>query len=168
MTPCPFEGLGRRVSNCPVWIGGERSLAVSDQRHRATFNGIWSLPYGIQLSGLYFYGSGARFSTTYGGDRALQGTGQTGRLGPGGVVAPRNAFVGRPLHRVDMRVMKRLNLGNARQLDGMFEMFNVFNHANYGSYTTNLSVPANYGRPQQNLNVAYAPRMMQLGVRFGF
>src|SRR5688572_25676641 len=56
LIPCPMEGLsGRRVTNCPNYIGGERSLAVTDQRHRATFNGIWSLPYGFQLSGLYFY-----------------------------------------------------------------------------------------------------------------
>jgi hypothetical protein len=71
--PCPIEGLGRRVTNCPNWIGGERSLATTDQRHRATVNGILSLPYGLQLSGLYFYGSGARFNTTYGGDRAAPG-----------------------------------------------------------------------------------------------
>jgi hypothetical protein len=76
--------------------------------------------------------------------------------------------VGEPLHRVDLRFMKRVRLGGARQLDGILEVFNVFNHANYGSYSTNLSIPANYGRPQQNLNVAYAPRMMQLGFRFAF
>jgi hypothetical protein len=64
--------------------------------------------------------------------------------------------------------MKRFGLGGARQLDGIAEVFNVFNHANYGSYTTNLSIPANYGRPQQNLNVAYQPRIVQLGFRFAF
>jgi hypothetical protein len=156
------------VTNCPNYIGGERSLAVTDQRHRATFNGIWSLPYGFQLSGLYFYGSGARYATTYGGDRTLMGSGATGRLGPGGLVAPRNDFVGDPIHRVDMRFMKRVNLGGARQLDGIVEVFNAFNRANYGSYSTNLSVPANYGQPQQNLNVAYQPRILQLGFRFAF
>jgi hypothetical protein len=143
-------------------------LAVSDQRHRATANGIVSLPWGFQLSGLYFFGSGERYNTVYGGDRRLQGAGQSGRLGPGGVIAPRNAFVGEPIHRVDMRVMKRVTLGGARQLDGILEVFNVFNRANYGNYTTNLSVPANYGKPQQNLNVAYAPRIVQLGFRFAF
>jgi hypothetical protein len=169
MTPCPISFFTRqRVTNCPNYIGGERSLAVTDQRHRATINGIWSLPYGFQLSGLYFYGSGARYNTVYGGDRTLMVVGHTQRLGPNGLVAPRNGFVGQPLHRVDMRFMKRVNLGGARQLDGILEVFNLFNHENYGSYTTNLSVPANYGRPQQNSNVAYLPRMMQLGFRFAF
>jgi hypothetical protein len=64
--------------------------------------------------------------------------------------------------------MKRVSLGGPRQLDGILEVFNVFNHANYGSYSTNLSVPSRFGRPEQNLNVAYAPRMMQLGFRFAF
>jgi hypothetical protein len=39
-------------------LGGEWTLATTDQRHRAVFNGIWQLPYGFQLSGLYFFGSG--------------------------------------------------------------------------------------------------------------
>jgi hypothetical protein len=169
--PFFFEGFGRRVTNSPNYIGGERSLAVTDQRHRATVSGIWSLPYGLQLSGLYFFGSGARFATIYGGDRTQIGAGFLSRLGPGGVVAPRNNFVGRPLHRVDMRFMKRVGLGGPRQLDGILELFNVFNHANYGNYTTNLGVPANYGKPQQFFTVtpaAYLPRMMQLGFRFAF
>jgi hypothetical protein len=167
--PCPRSGLTIRiVENCPAFIGGERSLAATDQRHRATVNGIWSLPYGFQVSGLYFFGSGARYNTVYGGDRTLMGAGQTGRLGPNGLVAPRNDFVGDPLHRVDMRFMKRFNFGSTRQLDGIFEVFNLFNHENFGSYTTNLSVPANYGRPQQNQNVAYLPRMLQFGFRFAF
>ena len=47
-------------------------------------------------------------------------------------------------------------------------MFNLFNHENYGSYSTNLAVPAQYGTPSQNTNVAYQPRIMQLGFRFAF
>ena len=47
------------------------------------------------------------------------------------------------------------------------ELFNAFNHENYGSYTT-LESSASYGLPSQNTNVAYAPRTMQLGFRFEF
>ena len=50
-------------------LGGEYGLATSDQRHRAVFNGIFELPQGFLVSGLYFYGSGARFAPTSGGDR---------------------------------------------------------------------------------------------------
>ena len=41
---------------------GEYGPATTDQRHRAVFNGIWQGPHDIQVSGLYFYGSGQRFS----------------------------------------------------------------------------------------------------------
>jgi hypothetical protein len=174
-TPCPaVNGLnaypGVAQVSCPDYLRQYRALAVTDQRHRATVNGIWQLPYGFQLSGLYFFGSGARLAPTWGGDRAFQGAGNTGALallGPGGVVAARNAFVGRPLHRVDIRVLKGVKLSTTR-LEGLLEVFNLFNHENFGSYTVNLALPANYGKPQQNTNVAYGPRIMQLGFRFTF
>ena len=35
-------------------LTNEYSLATTDQRHRAVFNGIWQAGYGFQLSGLYF------------------------------------------------------------------------------------------------------------------
>ena len=171
--PCPaingdnaYEGVA--LENCLDYSHNIRALATTDQRHRATINGIWQLPYDFQLSGLYFFGSGQRENTTYGGDRAFQGAGQTGRLGAGGVVAPRNDFVGQPLHRVDIRILKGIKLGGNRKLEGIFEVFNLFNHENYGSWSTNLAVPANYGKPAQNTNVAFQPRIGQVGFRFVF
>jgi len=72
-----------------------------------------------------------------------------------------------PIHRVDMRLRKRLSLGENRTLDGLVEVFNVFNHANYGPYTTSES-NSSYGQPSFNSNVAYQPRIVQLGFRFAF
>jgi len=46
-------------------------------------------------------------------------------------------------------------------------VFNLFNHANYGSYVTAES-NGNYGKPSSNTNVAYQPRMLQLGFRATF
>jgi hypothetical protein len=147
-------------------LGGEYSLAASDQRHRAVFNGIWQLPYAFQLSGLYFFGSGERFATTYGGD--LRATGATGgRLRPDGTVMPRNSLVGDPIHRVDIRIQRKFALATHATFDGILEVFNVFNHANYGSYVTAES-NARYGTASSNTNVAYQPRMMQLGFRATF
>ncbi|PYS19907.1 MAG: hypothetical protein DMG11_30995, partial [Acidobacteria bacterium] len=104
---------------------------------------------GVQMSGLYFFGSGERQATNYGGDLRNTGGG-TGRLRPDGTIAPRSALVGMPIHRVDMRLRKRLSLGENRTLDGLVEVFNVFNHANYGSYTTSES-NSSYGQPSFNL-----------------
>ena len=158
-TPLPFQ-----VSPD---MGGEYTLAVTDQRHRATVNGVWELPFGFQVSGLYFYGSGMRFPTAYGGDTRTVGSGGSNRFNPTTrVIAARNDFVGKPLHRVDLRTLRRFSFGRVA-LDGIVEVFNVLNHVNYGNYVTNLSA-ANFGAPVAQDNVAYRPRQLQLGFRTTF
>jgi len=156
-------------------MGGEYTLAATDQRHRATFNGIWDAGHGFQLSGVYFYGSGKRFSTSYGGDLrgvgesngGAQGTPITPRLRPDGTIVARNNLVGLPIHRVDMRLQRRFRLAARTSVDGLVEVFNVFNRANYGSYVTQES-NRSYGQPSFNSNIAYQPRMLQLGFRVAF
>ena len=157
-------------------LGGEYSLGIGDQRHRAVVNGIWDLPYGLQLTGMYFFGSGERFATSWGTDVLFVGQVQVGggtsatlenRTRPDGSIVPRNNFVGAPIHRVDVRLQKRLRLGGRTTVDGMIETFNLFNHANYGSYVT-TETSASYGLPQQSAVLAYGPRMLQLGFRFTF
>ncbi len=152
-------------------IGGGGVAAGGDQRHRAVLNGIWDLGYGVQLSGIYFYGSGERRRTNFGSDLRDEG-GTVGVIGSArlrrdGTIIPLTGIVGDPIHRVDMRLQKRLSLGGHRQIEGLLEVFNLFNHANYGSYTINES-NANYGKPSSNDNLAYQPRMLQLGFRTTF
>jgi hypothetical protein len=163
----PTQGLAPVPFKLAPDLGGEYTYAVNDQRHRAVFNGIWQLKYGFQLSGLYLYGSGQRFATSWGGDLRNQSI-TSGRLRPDGTIVPRNSFVGSPVHRVDLRFQRRFALGGARSIDGIIEVFNAFNHANFGSYTTQQSVGTRYGQPTQNNNVAYQPRTAQLGFRFAF
>ena len=57
------------------------------------FNGIWQIKYGIQLSGIYFFGSGERLPTSYGGDLRRAG-GNGNQLRPDGTLVLRNDFVG--------------------------------------------------------------------------
>jgi hypothetical protein len=169
MDPIPISGINRVAFPVPADLGGEYTLAVTDQRHRATANGIWQVGYGFQLSGLYFFGSGARFVTTYGGD--TRGTGATagggGRLRPNGTIMPRNILVGHPIHRVDLRLQRRFRLGARAGIDGLVEVYNLFDHENYGSYETREG-NRNYGLPTPNLNIVYQPRMLQLGFRTTF
>jgi hypothetical protein len=152
-------------------IGGEYSLAVGDQRHRAVFNGIWEPGYGFVISGLYFFGSGLRYATTYGGDLRNTGNVSSGRLRPDGTIVPRNDLVGAANHRVDLRVQKRFGIVGRAGVEGFAELFNVFNHANYGAYVTAES-NARYGQPTTGSTtaglIAYGPRVGQLGVRFTF
>jgi hypothetical protein len=172
-TPATGGGF---VCNVPMTVapdlGGQYTLSVGDQRHRATINGIVDLGYGFQVSGLYFYGSGQRFVTTYGGNLRDDGgggrcAGCSARLRPDGTIVPRNNFVGHPIHRVDLRLQRQFRLGRRAKMDGLVEVFNLFNHANYGSYVTAESAK-NYGVPSAVQNVAYYPRMLQLGFHLAF
>ena len=148
-------------------LGGEYGLAVSDQRHRAVINGIWDAGHGFMVSGLYFYGSGARFATSAGGDRRTLGVTGQGRLRADGTLVARNSFVGNPLHRVDMRLARTFTLSRRVKLEGIADVFNLFNHANYGSYTT-VESSAAYLQPTRISQVAYGARALQLGFRIAF
>lgn len=165
--PLPLSGLQQVTFPVADDLGGEYGLAVTDQRHRAVFNGIWQIGYGLQLSGLYFYGSGDRQGTSYGGD--LRGLGATGsaRLRPNGTIVSRNDFVSDPVHRVDIRLQERIPLFRRMSIDGILEVFNVFDRANFQTYTLEES-SARYGLPNASTNLAYAPRTLQLGFRFSF
>src|SRR5439155_14481989 len=133
------------------------------------FNSVWELPYNFQLSGLYFYGSGQAFGASYGAD--LRNSGNLSLLlRPDGTIVARNkdgllsekkGTYGNPIHRVDMRLLRRFHLYGRTTAEGSLEAFNIFNHANYGSYVTTEASPL-YGQPQQNFNAAYLPRMLQL------
>jgi hypothetical protein len=147
-------------------LGGEYSLGSTDQRHRGTFNGIWQVGRGFQLSGLYFYGSGQRFATSYGGDLRQCGQG-CDRLRPDGTIVPRTNIVGDPIHRMDLRLQQRFRLGGRVTFEGLLETYNLFNHENYGTYETRES-NASYALPIPNPSLVYQPRMLQLGFRTTF
>jgi len=172
--PCQtVRGADQSISCVPIAfelrqdVGGEYTRATTDQRHRAVVNGIWDIGAGFQVSGIYFYGSGQRTAVTCSCPARDTGTGGASRRRDDGTFIARNSFVGDPIHRVDTRFQKRFSLGGTVSVDGILELFNVFNRANYGSYTTNIDSAA-YGQPVFNSNVAYGARAAQLGFRLSF
>jgi len=171
--PPPLSGLNEYTGPVPIDIGGERSLSAFDQRHRAVFNGIWDVAHGFQVSGIYFYGSGIRDQIVCGCDaRGLQ-IGSVDRLrlgdpqGPDGSIIPRNSFVGKPIHRVDVRLAQRVPLRGKANLAGSLQLTNVFNRKNYGVYDL-AETSGTFLRPQPSTNATYAPRSLQLGFRLTF
>lgn len=143
----------------------ERFLSGA-QRHRATFNGIWQLPLGFQASGLYFFADNGKMTPISGVD-VLGVGGASGRLRRDGSLIERNSFDRTDLHRVDLRLQKRFSLSSRVTIDGIVEMFNAFNHANYNSFVVNESA-RNFGQPQYDSNIAFQPRTMQFGFRTTF
>jgi hypothetical protein len=174
-----FEG------NNPFDPRAEWARSTEFQRHTIRINGIWRLPYDFSLAGAYLYGSGTYYVTTIaaspfgpvGANRYVTAplTINTAALerfeGKAaysvGEVIPRNALRGLPLHRVDLRLSKDLPLPGGVKVTGIAEVFNLFNHENYGAYNTQVN-SATFGAPRQNLLNAYQPRVAQLAFKVSF
>jgi hypothetical protein len=192
-------GYTAPTANNPFdYLDGEFATSTEYQRNTVRAWTLYQLPWGFSTGVWYFYGSGNRFNATiaatpYGktGSNRLNLTNAGGPAativvpagavdrfdGPSaitsGMVISRNALVGLPLHKVDLRVTKELGLMGSAKAQFIGEIFNLFNHANYGSYNTTLSAtnPATtalFGQPAQNTGTAFVPREAQLGFRIGF
>ncbi len=166
----------------------EWARSTEFQRHTLRLNALWRGPWGINLSGAYFFGSGNYYATTVGAT-------------PFGPVAPgNNRFATRADRRPGVGVagslrrsghVRRGRPGAAQRAQGrpaapgrwpagqglrparrhpdqaIGEVFNLFNHKNYGAYQSVLN-NAGFGDPRQNLLNAYQPRVFQLAFKFTF
>ncbi len=141
--PQPLSGLTEVPFAVNTAFGNDYGPAVSDQRHRLVFNGIWGV------------------------STVLIGAAGSDRLRTDGTVVPRNDFVGLPIHRVDMRLQRHFKLGGRAAADGILEVFNAFNRANYGGYVTNES-SLQFKQAMSSTNLSYAPRSLQMGFRVAF
>ena len=101
---------------------------------------------------------------------SLPGVGQLGSLG-------RGAIRGKPVNNVDFSIAKNWKFKERYGLQFRGEMFNVFNHANFGGYSNSLnfennSTRSNFGQPTNGsfgtLSTAQAPREIQFGLKFSF
>ena len=165
--PAPISGFTEVPFPVAKDLGGERSLAEGDQRHRLVFNGIWEVGRGFQVSGIYFYGSGQRSQVVCCCDaRGLQIT-SIDRMRLDGTIIPRQNFVGEPIHRVEMRAQQRIRLAGSASITGFAEVFNLFNHDNFGAYNL-TETSGTFGQPVASPNLSYAARTVQLGFRFQF
>lgn len=180
------------------YLGGEYATSTDFQRNTVRIWTLYQLPWGFSTSVSYFYGSGNRYlatisNTPYGktGNNRLNLAANGGPAatitipaemadrwnGPmtitSGTVIPRNALEGLPLHKVDLRITKDFHIVRSAKVSLIGEVFNLFNHDNYGSYNTTLNAAsaatnARFGTPAQNTGNAYVPREAQLAFRIGF
>ena len=133
----PFQGLEIVPFTVQPDLGNEWSLAQDDQRHRVVVNGIWEVGKGFQVSGLHYFGQGMRnapelaCAACYGGDLRQLGAGGTARLRPDGTIVPRNSIIQPAQNKTDFRVQQRIPLGGRVAVDGIAEVFNVFNRPDY-------------------------------------
>ncbi|HEV2983503.1 MAG TPA: TonB-dependent receptor, partial [Vicinamibacterales bacterium] len=95
------------------------------QRHTLRMNGVYQLPHGFGLAGSYFFGSGNYFQITHPGNPYGDVGGS--RIAADGSIIPRNTFGGSSLNKLDLRLTKRITLAGNARLEGIAEVFNVFN-----------------------------------------
>jgi len=178
-------GFGYQANN-PFYPDGDWSQSGAFQRDTVRANAIVNLPRQFALAGSFFYGSGAHYNAS--SSSSPYGKPGTNRLNIGapitipaamldrwegpavigtGTVWPRNALVGEPLKKVDLRITSHIKVVNNVKVELLAEVFNVFNWMNYGSYNTTIT-SASFGQPVANSGNAYVPREGQLGVRLVF
>jgi hypothetical protein len=156
------------------------------QRNTIRLSGIYRFPYDINVSAAYFFGSGNWFAATVAG--VPFGKPGPNRLNTGAPLAipsdlldrwngpatigtnetvPRNGLEGDNLSKVDVRVSKDIRFGENLRVVLIGEIFNLFNHKNYGAYVTQVNSPS-FGDPVATFGSMYVPRSGQLGLRITF
>ena len=107
----------------------------------------------------------AAFNTQFGGQRDARGQ----VIAP--LTLPASYEFGDAFSSQDIRVTKTFGFGGGTKLAVFVEGFNVFNIANLGGYSFNLSNTATFGQPTNRASQVFGsggPRAFQLGGRFTF
>jgi hypothetical protein len=149
-------------------IAGEWGPADNDQRHRLVVSGSLQggegrLLQGWTLSGVFSYGSALPFNVVTGADNNND-TNVNDR--PAGV--GRNSERGFDFASLDLRLSKRVSLGDRRSLEAIVEGFNLLNRANL-QLPNNTFGPGPTPRPAFGQATSAAdPRQVQFGLRVEF
>ncbi len=161
---------------------GELGPSNWDETHRAVISGVVYLPYRFQLSNIITAASARPFTPAGSGDVNLDGVPSVfGAIdnGPGGSrtqntasgdrVGKRGSRRGDPTFTWDLRISRVFpleKLSPHAQIEGLFEVFNLTNQANFGqNFFDDVDDPARFGTP---INIITPPRTAQFGVRFRF
>jgi hypothetical protein len=155
----------------------------NDVRHRVTAGAIFELGYGFQVSSAFQWNTAKPYSARLSANQTIQtratdpATGQTFPRGsfrdynPLGTAAfaEFNGKNGRFL-TWDARLSKMFNLGQDRQIEVLFEVFNLTNTANFLTDNqqgfNDVYTASNFGTPTQI--VPNSQRQAEFGVRFRF
>jgi len=167
-------------------LAAEWATSPDNQTATMTIASSYLWKWGLNLSGSFHFGSGQSFQDTA-NQNPFNATGVNDRLftassayyGPSSNITPvtingvaynllkRDSLVGQPIERVDLRLSKTFALKEKVRFIPMIEAFNLFNHANFGTYQTVVNL-ASFGSPAQNTDLAYAARMLQFAGRIEF
>ena len=125
----------------------------NDARHKFTASGTADLPWGFQVSGIFYYRSAYPWNAIYAGDPNLDAI--TGDY----VDQNRNSREGFDEMWLNLRLSWFLDISRVR-IQIFAEGYNVTNRTNFGSPQNIYDTPL-FGKPVG----AGAPRMIQIGAR---
>ncbi|HZB43671.1 MAG TPA: hypothetical protein VE360_00435, partial [Pyrinomonadaceae bacterium] len=151
----------------------DRGLSDNDQRHRLVVSGALEAPdagggarrllRGFQLGYIFTYASHLPFNVLTGNDRNFDTNTNDRPAGLG-----RNTARGFDSASLDLRLSRRLRLGERVALEVLAEGFNVLNRANLAVPNNTFGAGAGplpaFGQP----TAAFDPRQLQFGLRLDF
>ncbi|MGH9651175.1 MAG: hypothetical protein ACRD3I_11985, partial [Terriglobales bacterium] len=167
----------------------------NDQRQRFVFSGVFDLPHGFRLSPIWTMASGVpmdillpdasfrvpQLGRNAGGRQFHTGAELNAFITANGLalpLAPADAQFSDSFHSFDLRLSKTFKIGEQVRIEGMGEVFNLFNVTNIlGVSNTNYSGFGNvlgsstFGQPLTTAGGVFGsggPRALQLGARVTF
>jgi len=147
--------------NGPDRDKGPSDLAID---HVLQANGMFELPYQIQISGIFRAQSGFHFSQQPASGVLVDPDGDSS-INAIDVNAGRNAFTASPFVNLDMRFAKRFTVASGVKAQVLIEFFNLFNRQNPAAVGRRQDVPLEpFGRSTQVL----PGREGQIGFRIEF
>ena len=183
------NGLGRDPNNpkgLPIGFDphSEKGAATQDQRHRLVLSGLYQFPWQVQFSTIVTAASGRPYTPLAGFDFNGDGDGgafpsDRARTNPAdpATSVKRNSQSMKNQIIVDTRLAKRFIFGGRKAVEGIVDVFNLLDRANYteinnifgrGAFPSSPQTDAQgrvtYGR----YNDALPGRQMQLAVKLIF
>jgi Carboxypeptidase regulatory-like domain/TonB-dependent Receptor Plug Domain len=159
----------------------ERGLSLQDVRHRFVVSGtldfaIFQAPFlkGFQLSSITTLNTGRPYNLLAGADLDQNGDQPPGDR-PFGI--GRNTGVAPGFGNVDMRLTRTFVINDRVRIQGIAELFNVFNRVNIseidrvfapGTALPNRDDEGRFVAPKERFRNAFSPRQFQFGFRMTF
>lgn len=176
--------------------------SFNDERHHLTVSGIYNMPWGMEFAPILQIGSARPFNAissynqinlgggSAAGDLIVKNsdpTNLTAFAATDGATklaaaqcyysgnchfAPQDGLRGDPFFNMDARVAKNIKLGEHRNLQLVFQAFNLFNRANYGNDFQSTIQQGQFNQANNFINPSnsLAPRAFtaEFGTRFTF
>lgn len=147
-------GIFGGTATNPFDLTEDQGPDSADRRHNLIVNGVFILPWAVQLSGIAIYRSAAPYSVS----TRFQLDADPFKDRP----EPRNSRRGDSERTLDLRVSKTVRIG-ALNVTGFWEMFNALNTDNFIKYAGSLE-SSSFAQPLAALD----KRRQQLGFRVDF